>query len=95
MPLIPTATPAIANRTGRTVTFVMKDGSRPVSIYVSNPALENIEIAPPADDGFFCTFKLYRKSFERIASRKYDRGYLEPDGSVCIRAMDVPLASTN
>jgi hypothetical protein len=95
MPLIPTATPAVADRDRRSVTFVMKDGSRPISIFVSNPALENIELSPSAEDGYFCTFKLYRKSFEKIASHKYDMGYLEPDGSVCIRAMDVPLASIN
>ena len=95
MPLIPTAKPAVADRDRRAVLFVMKDGTKPISILVSNPALENIEIAPPADEGYFFTFKLYRKSFEKIASRKYDMGYVEPDGSVCIRAMDVPLASIN
>ena len=40
---------------------------------VSGPALENIEIGPAAQDGYFGTFKLYRKSFERIASGKYDK----------------------
>jgi hypothetical protein len=55
--------------------------------------LENAEIAD--DHGYFCTFKLNRKSFERIASTKYENGFVEPDGTVCIRAMDMPLASVN
>ena len=95
MPLIPTAQAAVADQGRRSVLFAMKDGSKRVTIFVSNPALENIEIAPVDHDSFFCTFKLYRKCFERIASRKYDMGYVEPDGTVCIRAMDVPLASIN
>ena len=66
MPLIPTAKPAIADRDRRAVLFVMKDGTKPISILVSNPALENIEIAPPVDEGYFFTFKLYRRSFEKI-----------------------------
>ena len=70
MPLIPTAKPAIADRDRRAVSFVMKDGTKPISILVSNPALENIEIAPPVDEGYFFTFKLYRRSFEKIASRE-------------------------
>ena len=58
---------------------------------VSNPALENIEIAPV----YFGTFKLYRKSFERIAREKYAKGHVEADGTVCIRAIDVPALSAN
>ena len=93
MPLIPTARAAIADRTQRAVRFAMKDGSKTIDILVSNPALEGIEIAEIDHDGYFSTFKIYRKSFERIASDKYDKGYLEADGTVCIRAMDLPLAS--
>ena len=73
----------------------MKDGGKKVIVLVSNPALEQIEIAPIDHDSYFGTFKVYRKSFERIASKKYDNGYVEIDGTVCIRAMDVPLASAN
>ena len=95
MPLIPTAKAAIADRDRESVTFLMKDGAKPIRILVSKPALENIEIAPHDTDGYFFTFKIYRKSLEKIASRKYDMGYVEPDGSICIRAMDTPLASSN
>ncbi len=95
MPLIPTAQAAVADRNLRAVRFAMKDGSKLITVLVSNPALENIEIAPQDGDNYFRTFKLYRKSFERIASDKYDRGHIEADGTVCIRAMDVPLASVN
>ena len=48
----------------------MKDGGKKVTVLVSNPALEQIEIAPTDHDAYFGTFKLYRKSFERIASKK-------------------------
>jgi hypothetical protein len=95
MPLLPFAHPAIADRSLRAIRFKMKDGSKPVDVLVSNPALENIDVVPIEQDDYFTTFKLYRKSFEQIASEKYDRGYVEPDGTICIRAMDVPLASLN
>jgi hypothetical protein len=95
MPLIPTAQAAIADPNLRAVRFAMKDGSKTVTIFVSNPALENIEIDTFDNDRYFLTFKLYRKSLERIASKKYDKGHVEADGTVCIRAMDVPLASVN
>jgi Protein of unknown function (DUF1488) len=88
MPLIPVAQAAAADSSLRAVRFTMKDGSRPITVLVSNPALVNIEIAPT--DRYFQTFKLYRQSFERIASTKYEKGFIEPDGTVCIRAVDVP-----
>ena len=59
----------------------MKDGSRPVDVLVSNPALESIDIVPIEQDDYFATFKIYRKSFERIASQKYDKGHVEVDGT--------------
>ena len=95
MPLIPVAQAAAADSSLRAVRFAMKDGSKLVTVLVSNPALENIEIAPVDHEAYFGTFKLYRKSFERIASNKYDKGYVENDGTVCIRALDMPLASVN
>src|ERR1700730_18289664 len=90
MPLIPVAEAAAD---GKAVRFAMKDGSKVVTILVSSPALENVEIAD--DHGYFCTFKLNRKSFERIASAKYENGFVQPDGTGCIRAVDMPLASVN
>ena len=33
--------------------------------------------------------------FERMASEKYDKGYVEVDGTVCIKTMDLPLVSAN
>jgi hypothetical protein len=95
MPVIPVAQAAVAGPSLRAVRFAMKDGGKKIAVLVSNPALEHIEIAPVDRDAYFGTFKLYRRSFEKIASRKYDNGYVEIDGTVCIRAMDVPLASAN
>jgi hypothetical protein len=95
MSLIPVAQAGVADPNLGSVRFVMKDGGKMVTVLVSNPALETIEIAPQDHDGHFCAFKRYRKSFERIASKKYDKGTVELDGSVCIRAMDMSLASVN
>ena len=88
MLLIPVAQAAAADPSLGAVRFVMKDGSKLVTVLVSSLALANSEIAE--DHGYFCTFKLNRKSFERIASTKYENGFVEPDGTVCIRGMDVP-----
>ena len=82
MPLLPFARPAIADRNMRAVRFTMKDGSKPVDILVSNPALENIDIVPVEHEDYFATFKIYRKSFERIASQMYDRGHVEMEWPV-------------
>jgi len=30
-----------------------------------------------------------------MASYKYDKGYVEADGTVCIRLMDLPLDTTD
>ena len=51
----------------------MKDGSKTVDILVSNTALETIDIAPIEREDYFTTSKLCRKTFERIASEKYDK----------------------
>ena len=37
----------------------------------------------------------FQRSFERIASAKYDKGYIEADGTVCIKSMDLPQGSTS
>jgi hypothetical protein len=95
MPLMPVAQAAVADPSLRAVRFAMKDGGKKITVLVSNPALEHIEIAPVDREAYFGTFKLYRKSFERIASNKYDEGYVENDGTECIRAMDLPMASAN
>jgi hypothetical protein len=92
MPLIPAAVPAVEDARLSSVRFVMKDGSRPVSILVSRPALEEVDGSP--SQSCFETFKRYRKCFERIASDKYSRGHVEQDGTVCIRAIDLPLVSS-
>jgi hypothetical protein len=95
MPLIPVAQAAEADHGLKAVRFAMKDGSKKVTVLVCNPALENIELSPVDREAFFGTFKIYRKSFERIAREKYERGHVETDGTVCIRAIDVPTVGAN
>jgi hypothetical protein len=95
MPLIPVAQAAVAEHSLKSVRFLMKDGCKRVPVLVSNPALVDIELPAADARGYFDAFKQYRKCFERIASQKYDRGQIETDGSVCIRSLDVPLASAD
>ncbi len=95
MPLMSAAVAAAPDDLLRAVRFVMKDGTKPVVVLVSHAALEDTESAPVNEGGYFHRFKQYRKLFEQMASYKYDKGYVEVDGTVCIRAMDLPLNSTN
>jgi hypothetical protein len=95
MPLIPVAQAATPDPATRAVRFAMKDGAKTITVLVSNPALEDIDSPLTDAGGFFHRFKQYRRSFERIASAKYDKGYIEADGTVCIKAMDLPPGGTN
>ena len=95
MPLMPAAVAAMPDDLLRGVRFVMKDGTKPVVIFVSHAALEDTESALLDESGHFHRFKQYRKLFEQMASYKYDKGYVEVDGTVCIRSMDLPGNGTN
>jgi hypothetical protein len=95
MPLMSAAVAAMPDDLLRAVRFVMKDGTKPVVIFVSHAALEDTESARLDEGGYFHRFKQYRKLFEQMASYKYDKGYVEVDGTVCIRAVDLPLNSAN
>ncbi len=90
MPLYAVALPATADGVG--VRFAMKDGCKTITVVVANPALE--EIDSPSEGTCFEQFKVYRKAFERLASAKYDRGHVEEDGAVYIRALDLPAYSS-
>jgi hypothetical protein len=94
MPLTPAALPAVADRRLSVVRFAMRNGSKLVTVLVSNPALHDIEHSP-LPSGYFEAFKRNRKCFERIASDKYARGRIEEDGTVCIRAIDLSLVSAD
>jgi hypothetical protein len=95
MPLMSAAAAAMPDNQLRAVRFVMKDGTKPVVVLVSHAALEDTESALLNESGYFHRFKQYRKLFEQMASYKYDKGYVEVDGTVCIRAVDLPLSSTS
>jgi len=95
MPLMPAAVAAIPDSTLKTVRFVMKDGTKPVVVLVSNAVLEDIESTTFDHGSYFRRFKRHRKQLERLASEKYDKGHVESDGTVCIKARDLPLQSAN
>jgi len=95
MPLMSAAVAATPDDHLRVVRFVMKDGAKSVVVMVSHAALQDAETVPLSACDYFHRFKQYRRLFEQMASYKYDKGYVEVDGSVCIRAMDLPLNSAN
>lgn len=71
------------------VRFMMNREGRIVSVLVSRHALDDID--PPAGcEGPVERFREYRKQFEEIAGDKFDRGLVEEDGTVCVRARDLP-----
>ncbi len=73
----------------------MKDGGKRVNVVVSNAALDDVDYASPDESSYFHRFKVHRQHFEAIASRKYDKGYVEVDGTVCIKANDLPLVCSD
>jgi len=95
MPLTRAAIPAVQDPRKGIVRFVMKDGAKRIDVVVSNAALDDLDYVSRADCSYFHRFKEHRLHFEAIASRKYDKGYVEIDGTVCIKTMDLPLVSSD
>lgn len=95
MPLTRAAIPAVQDTTRGIVRFVMKDGGRRVDVVVSNAALDDFDYASPDQCSYFHRFKEHRMHFEIIASQKYDKGYVELDGTVCIKANDLPFVGSD
>jgi hypothetical protein len=95
MPLTRAAIPAVQDPRKGIVRFVMKDGAKRIDVVVSNAALDDLDYVSRADCSYFHRFKEHRLHFEAIASRKYDKGYVEIDGTVCIKTMDLPLISSD
>ena len=95
MPLTRAAIPAVQDTTHGVVRFVMRDGGKRVDVLVSSTVLDDLEHVSPDECSYFHRFKENRQRFEYIASKKYDKGYVEVDGTVCIRAMDLPLISSD
>jgi len=73
----------------------MRDGSKRVHVLVSSAVLDDFDYVSTDQCSYFHRFKENRLRFEHIASEKYDKGYVEVDGTVCIRAMDLPLISSD
>lgn len=95
MPLIRAAIAAVPEPNRGLIRFVMKDGGRRVDVVVSNAALDDLHGVSAAETSYFHRFKTHRLQFEIIASRKYDKGYVERDGSVCIKAGDMPFVCSD
>jgi hypothetical protein len=94
MPLMTAAIAAAPDDKSGTVRFLMNDGTKPVVVLVSHAVLED-RTALADGGGYVHQFKQHRKFFEQMASYKYDKGYVEADGTVCIRLMDLPLDTTD
>jgi hypothetical protein len=95
MPLTRAAIPAVQDTTRGVVRFVMRDGGKRVDVLVSSTVLDDFDYVSSDECSYFHRFKENRQRFEHIASEKYDKGYVEVDGTVCIRAMDLPLISSD
>ena len=95
MPLTRAAIPAVQDPRKGIVRFVMKDGAKRIDVVVSNAALDDLDYVARSDCSYFHRFKEHRQHFELIASRKYDSGYVEGDGSVCIKSIDLPLIGSD
>ena len=95
MPLTRAAIPAVHDTSRGIVRFVMRDGGKRVEVLVSNAALDDIDNVSPDECSYFHRFKEHRRSFEHIASQKYDKGYVELDGTVRIKGIDLPLISSD
>lgn len=95
MPLTRAALPAVQDTSRGIVRFVMRDGGKRVDVIVSNAALDDLDYAKPEECSYFHRFKEHRIHFETIASRKYDRGYVEIDGTVNIKTNDLPFVATD
>lgn len=95
MPLIRAAIAAVPEPHRGVVRFVMKDGGKRVDVLVSNAALDDLDYISADESSYFHRFKVHRLRFETLASQKYDKGYVELDGTVRIKANDLPLVSSD
>jgi len=90
MPLVPTADPGHHHFASDIVHFYMDDGDRHIRCGISRLALELLEPElPPTKEGRIEAFKQHRRRIERAASAKFDRGELEPDGTVSLGTADL------
>ena len=68
----------------------MDDGDRRVRCGISRLALEVLEPElPQTKEGRMQAFQKHRRRIERAASAKFDRGELEPDGTVSLGTADL------
>lgn len=95
MPLIRSVIPAVPDPARGIIRFVMNDGGKHVDVVVSNAALDDLDYVSPDESSYFHRFNVHRMHFETIASQKYDKGYVELDGTVCIKSHDLPFVSSD
>lgn len=70
--------------------FQMADGSDRVRVFVTYIAIEDLESPATFDQhGAIERFERRRDTFEEIASRKFDQGKLQSDGSVRVGQADL------
>ena len=92
MPLADKNEPAVALEHPNGVVFETANGTARVSVFVSEMAIDQIESPPPIRDrqGHLDHFAKHRANFVTIASRKFDKGETETDGSVRLLQHDLP-----
>ena len=70
----------------------MLDGNILVAVLVAHAALQSIDWSPPGTNDYLARFNIHRERLERIASKKYERGQTEENGSVIVRKQDLQLS---
>ena len=91
MPLTATFDPGHNHYPSEKVYFFMKDCDRRIRCGVSELALEAFEPKfERSKEGRLVAFNKHRAHIESVASAKYDRGEIEPDGrTILVSAADI------
>lgn len=84
MPLLATNTPPIPTQNG--MTFPMKNGLKTIYVLVTFEALQGV-VSPPRTNAQ--SVEAFRAEFEAAAIAKFDKGKIEPNGAVIVRAADL------
>jgi len=91
MPLTATFDPGHNHYPSENVYFFMKDCNRRIRCGVSELALEVFDAKfERSKEGRLLAFNTHRVHIESVASDKYDRGEMEPDGrTILVSAADI------
>ena len=88
MPLTPVLQDPTPQRQG--LCFAMSSAGDTIGVLVSHEALRATGGPALVTGTYKAQFEANRALLEQVASDKFDRGQIEPDGSILITAADLP-----